>query len=240
MAFVEQQFPVNVSYGASGGPMRPTSVVKLRSGYEHRNQPWELSLRKYDASVGIRDEAELYTVLDFWENQSGALHGFRWKDWADYRSGPINVYPTATDANIGTGDTVTRVFQLRKSYGSGANIYYRDILKPVEGTILVAIGGTATTNFGVDTSNGSVIFENAPGSGAVVTAGFEFDIPARFEDDNIDTTIEHFRGGEISNINVAEIRVNPEATSAGDIALLDSYFSGGISAASLPSNIWVP
>ena len=52
--------------------MRPTTVVKLRSGFEHRNQPWSQSLRSYDASVGIRGDEELYSVLDFWENQSGA------------------------------------------------------------------------------------------------------------------------------------------------------------------------
>ena len=70
---------------------------------------------------------------------------------------------------------LTRTYQLQKYYGSGVNQKTRIIHKPVEDTILVAINSVATTDFGVDTTNGTVIFENAPTG--VITVGFEFDVP---------------------------------------------------------------
>lgn len=240
MAFVEKQFPVAVSYGATGGPMRPTVTVTLRSGFEHRNQPWEFSLRSYDASVGIRDEQDLYEVLDFWENQRGSFSGFRWKDWADYRSGKNTAAPTSSDEFIGTGDGTTRVFQLQKMYGTGANQYYRTIYKPVAGTLAVSEGGSPTTAFGYDTTNGSLIFQMAPGNGVDIYAGFEFDVPARFEDDNLNTRIEYFQAGDVTNVNIKELRISPSATSQADIDLLDDYFNAVITKSELPANIEVP
>jgi uncharacterized protein (TIGR02217 family) len=38
----------------------------------------------------------------------------------------------------------------------------------------------------VDTTTGLVTFVSAPGGGVVVTAGFDFDTPSRFDTDELD------------------------------------------------------
>ena len=45
-----------------------------------------------------------------------------------------------------------------------------------------------------------------PTSGAVVTAGFEFDVPVRFDTDAITINLAHFAGGDIPNIPLVEVR----------------------------------
>ena len=84
MAFDEQQFPSDVSRGATSSPRRIVDVVTLRSGFEQRNTIWENSRRSFDVSLGLRDLEDVYDVMEFWEARRGRLRGFRFKDWADF------------------------------------------------------------------------------------------------------------------------------------------------------------
>lgn len=207
----EEQFPTTVSFGASGGPVRPTQVVKLRSGYEHRNQPWEGSLRHYQAELDNRNYDDLSLVQDFWERHGGPLEPFRWKDWADFKSSKSSKQPvTPEDQIIGTGDGATQTFSLTKAYTLGTLSYMREITKPVAGTVIASVNGQETSNGVVDHVNGTVFFFDAPPPGATITAGFEFDVPVRFSDDSISTVIEYYDGGAISGFDVQEIRVTSE------------------------------
>ena len=86
MAFHEVRFPDNISRGARGGPERRTQIVELASGDEERNASWANSRRRYDVAYGIRRADDLAAVVAFFEARNGRLHGFRYKDWADYKS----------------------------------------------------------------------------------------------------------------------------------------------------------
>ena len=50
-------------------------------------------------------------------------------------------------------------------------------------------------------------FTDAPGDGLPVTAGFEFDVPVRFDTDRIAASYAGFAAGEIPSIPVVEVRV---------------------------------
>ena len=141
MAFHEVRFPDDISRGARGGPERRTQVVELASGDEERNASWADSRRRYDAAYGIRRADDLAAVVAFFEARNGRLHGFRWKDWGDYRSGLPSAPVTPIDQALGTGDGDTEAFQLVKRYESGAQAWVRRIVKPVAGTVRVALAG---------------------------------------------------------------------------------------------------
>lgn len=210
MAFHEVQFPTGISKGSSGGPMRMTDVVTLRSGYEQRNTIWADSRRRYDAGLGLQNLKDLYLVLEFFEARRGRLHGFRWKDWADYKSLDPITATSATDVALGTGDASTTTFQLRKVYTDAGGSYTRTIKKPVSGTVKVAVNSAVQTegvDFTVDTTTGIITFTTAPGSGLAVTAGFEFDVPVRFNMDEISVNVEQFNAGAIPAIDIVEIKV---------------------------------
>ena len=205
--FHEVRFPDDISRGARGGPERRTQIVELASGDEERNASWSNSRRRYDAAYGIRRADDLAAVVAFFEARNGRLYGFRWKDWADYKSCLPSGTPAATDQAIGTGDGTTTGFQLVKVYTSGAQTWIRTITKPVSGTVLVAIDGVEqTTGWSVDTTTGIVSFTSTPAAGAAITAGFEFDVPVRFDTDTLDVTLDIERLGSIMSIPLIEVR----------------------------------
>lgn len=207
MAFHDVLFPTGVALGASGGPERRTEIVTLGSGFEERNAVWAHSRRRYNAGYGIKTLDELYGVIAFFEARNGRLHGFRWRDRADCRSGAPTVTVLASDQAIGSGNGVTAAFQLVKTYSSGGIDYQRTIKKPVAGSVLCAIDGVETHAFTVDTTTGIVTFDAAPAEGAAVSAGFQFDVPVRFDTDRLDINLAHFEAGEIPSIPLVEIRV---------------------------------
>ncbi|MBZ0130608.1 MAG: DUF2460 domain-containing protein [Rhodobacteraceae bacterium] len=207
MAFHEIRFPDNISRGARGGPERRTQVVELASGDEERNASWANSRRRYDAAYGVRRSDDLAAVVAFFEARNGRLYGFRWKDWGDYKSCLPSGLPGPDDQAIGTGDGVTTEFQLAKAYVSGAQTWARTITKPVAGTVTLAIDGVAqASGWSADTTTGLVTFAAAPASGTVITAGYEFDVPVRFDTDRLDVTHDVERFGSITSIPLVEVR----------------------------------
>ena len=207
MAFDEVQFPTNISRGARGGPRRKTQIAALASGDEERNASWLNSRRAYDVAYGIRSADALATVVAFFEARNGMLYGFRFKDWSDFKSCAPSAVVSRNDQTLGTGNGVQATFQLRKAYTSGARTYQRAISKPVAGTVLVALDGVnQATGWTVDTTTGIVTFSAAPGIGVVVSAGFEFDVPVRFDSDMMDVALDFERLGSISSIPLIEVR----------------------------------
>jgi uncharacterized protein (TIGR02217 family) len=210
MAFHEIRFPANLSFGSVGGPERRTEVVTLANGFEERNTPWAHSRRRYDAGVGLRSLDDVEVLIAFFEARTGQLHGFRWKDWSDYKSCPASRNPGPEDQFIGTGDGATTVFRLQKTYASGAESYVRPILKPVAGSVVVAVAEDPkieSLEFSVNAQTGEITFVVPPDLGTRITAGFEFDVPVRFDVDRIQTSVASFQAGDVPTVPVVEIRI---------------------------------
>ena len=207
MAFLEVRFPDDISRGARGGPERRTQIVELASGDEERNASWANSRRRFDVAYGIRRADDLAAVVAFFEARNGRLHGFRFKDWGDHKSCLPSGTPSPTDQAIGTGDGATTAFQLAKRYASGGQTWVRTITKPVAVTVRVAFDGAEQLGgWTVDTTTGVVTFDTAPTAGVAITAGFEFDVPVRFDTDALDVTLDLERLGSITSIPLLEIR----------------------------------
>jgi uncharacterized protein (TIGR02217 family) len=210
MAFHEIRFPANLSFGSVGGPERRTEVVTLANGFEERNTPWAHSRRRYDAGLGLRSLDDLETLIAFFEARTGQLHGFRWKDWSDYKSCVPSGEPGPEDQEIGFGDGVNTVFQLQKTYASGLQTYVRPILKPVAGTVRIALAGDPKIEgqeYSVDIETGKVTFVLAPALGARIQAGFEFDVPVRFDTDVLQTSVASFQAGDVPLVPIVEVRL---------------------------------
>ena len=206
MTFDNVRFPTSISRGSTGGPERRTDVVATASGREERNARWANSRRHYHAGYGMKSLDDIHALVAFFEERRGKLHSFRWKDFADYKSCAPSAQIAATDQVIGTGDGSTRVFQLVKRYGSGIRDYQRKVTAPVAGSAVIAVAGVISTPVTVDVLTGLVTFAVAPASGAVVSAGFEFDVPVRFDTDAISINLAHFAGGDIPDVPLIEVQ----------------------------------
>ena len=196
--FHEVQFPPDISYGASGGPGYSTTVVTTVSGHERRNANWAAARGKWNVAHGLKKREQVAALIAFFRARKGRAYGFRFKDWTDYQ---------AFAQVLGVGDGANKTFQLVKHYASGGEIDTRLIAKPVTGMVKIYRDGVeATSGWTVNTATGLVTFTTAPASGVQVTADFEFDVPVRFDSDQMDITIETYQLGSWGQIPVLEIR----------------------------------
>lgn len=210
MGFHEVRFPANLSFGSTGGPERRTEIVTLANGFEERNTPWAHSRRHYDAGLGMRALDDIEAMIAFFEARQGQLFGFRWKDWSDYKTSKASEAVNFENQEIAFGDGETTQFQLMKNYTSGDVTYARPITKPVYTTTKVGTAGQEmqeSIDWEVDTETGIVTFTIPPEEGISITAGFEFDVPVRFDTDRIYTSVSSFQAGEVPNVPVVEVRV---------------------------------
>lgn len=181
-----QGWPVEIA------PMTSTQISRVDSGAEQANQRWADPLREISLPSGVRDHATFETLKAHWLVMAGPARTWPFRDATDFASVELdipNVEPTIshTDQPLGTGDGVTTRFQLVKRYdlGSPATPYDRIIRFPVAASVLIGVNGVNTpAGWTVAREGGWVDFAVAPTNGAVLTAGFLFDIQVRFESDD--------------------------------------------------------
>lgn len=199
MAFIEVQFPTDISYGSSGGPEYSTDIVETLGGYEQRNANWSAARAVYNVAHGVKTQAQLDALIAFFRARGGRADGFRFKDWTDYQ---------ASAQAIGTGNGSATAFQLVKLYSSGTVTVTRTISKPVSGTVVIHLNGVVQgSGWSVDTTTGIVTFTSAPASGVAITADFQFDVPARFDTDRLSATLEAYGASSWRDIPIVEVRI---------------------------------
>ncbi|MFB0612972.1 DUF2460 domain-containing protein [Aurantiacibacter poecillastricola] len=204
-AFDDVLYPLALGRDTAASPEFSTSIALTASGFERRNSQWSDARMHYDVGPGLRSEIELGVLLEFFRSRRGPARGFRLSDPFDFSSNGLTGTPTATDQLIGIGDGLTASFALRKSYGSGDDPQVRPITRPRSETILVSVGGAATTDWTLE-PGGRVIFTDAPPQGAEIRAGFLFDVPVRFAQDRLDISGSTFAAGEVPSVPLVEIR----------------------------------
>ncbi len=198
MAFHDVRFPEVIEAGMQGGPAFLTTIVESTGGQEKRNGAWSLPRYKWRFGTGLRDQAGLDVLLAFFMARMGRLHSFRFKDWLDY---------TAAGDNIGTGNGVALTFQLRRVYTSGGVSLYRKITRPVSGTVKIYVDGVEQlSGVSVNTSTGLVTFSVAPLDTKPITWTGQFDVPVRFDSDELPLTLEAVDVGELSQMEIIEVR----------------------------------
>lgn len=205
--FDDVLFPIDISYGSTGGPRFSTEVVVVGSGAEYRNQNWSQARAEYNAATGLQSQDELAELISFFYARRGRTRSFRYRDWSDYTTATNHVDAhSATDQIIGVGDGVKTSFQLKKTYHSGTAPYDREITKPVAGKVLIAVDGVPTTaGWSVNTLSGIVTFDAAPEAGKTMSAGFEFDVPVRFDTDTLSVSLDDYQSGSVS-VPIVEVR----------------------------------
>lgn len=172
--FHNVRFPVDISYGSSGGPGFNTTVVDLASGHEQRNINWSLARAKYDAQYGVKSREQMEEVLDFFYARRGKAYGFRFKDWMDY---------TLERQAIGVAGG-TNILQVYKRYEPLTSYFYdRPLLKLVPGTVQIWANGVLQDPARVNTDTG--IVNTSTLSGQTIEIQCEFDVPVRFDTDDI-------------------------------------------------------
>ena len=209
MAFHEVRLPARLAFGSTGGIERRTEVVTLASGFERRSSPWAQGRRRYLIGANLRSLDDMAALTAFFEARRGRLYGFRFRDFADIKSCSPGRAATPLVQSHCAGEAAGATIDLHKRYGEGEDAFDRRIHKPVQGSVRVAIDGVELNPAGFETDPGAgvVTLQSPPAVGAVVTAGFEFDVPVRFDADRIDVTLETFAAGRMAAVPLIELRV---------------------------------
>lgn len=215
ISFHDVQFPPSISQGAIGGPRFSTSIISLSSGYEHRNVNWLRRRGEWDVATGLRTQEQVEELLDFFHARAGKAYGFRFKDWSDYRVPRWRNFPGDMFGMPVwlTTDGTTRVFQITKFYSDVGGGYSRLIQKIVPGTLHLLNNGVEMvdpTDYAVDTATGLVTVSTAVAatSGHQIAGACEFDVPVRFDTDDMKITtltVENYSWGQIPIVEIRDI-----------------------------------
>jgi uncharacterized protein (TIGR02217 family) len=284
MAFLEEpRFPTDINYGVAGGPKYKTNIIEKNSGWENANAVWPQGRHEYELVYAVKEQITIESLLAFFHATKGRSLGFRFKDWADYKSCGVESSPNYLDQQVsGIPNGVTRIFQLAKNYIKGSVSTVRLITKPVIGSVFLGVGGFETTGAVLNSTTGLVtfplditgtitaitkanpcvltannslttddtiyisgvagmpqlnghryrvlsrtnttitidvnstsfgtyssggVFHTLAQTGEIITAGFEFDVPVRFTNDEMPISIDNFTTRTVQNLSLTEIRV---------------------------------
>jgi uncharacterized protein (TIGR02217 family) len=201
--FDDVMFPIAIGAEASVSPGFSTNVVTSASGHEYRNANWSQARLRFDAGPGVRGEEELGELIGFFRARRGSAVGFRFRDPFDHSSNGMTGVPGPGDQPIGVGDGQRMSFALVKHYGAAEE---RRITRPVAGSVRVAVDGVERASGWSLDPLGVVRFDDPPANGAVVAAGYLFDVPVRFGEDRLEVNRATFLAGEAPSVPLIEVR----------------------------------
>lgn len=209
-AFDDVAYPLPLGLDTKVSPAFSTSIITTASGFERRNSLWSDARLSFDVGPGIRSQEDLGRLLGFFRARRGPARGFLLGDPSDFSSCGMTGTPTAQDQMLGVGDGTKSNFALIKHYGAGDmgedEAQVRRITRPRSGSVLVSVDGVARASGWVLGALGVIQFATPPAAGAVVRAGFLFDVPVRFEQDRLDVSGLTFLAGEAPSVPLVEIR----------------------------------
>ncbi len=194
------RFDTEISLNSAGGPGYKTFVFTGDAGVEGATKFYPVARARYNVSENLRDAGDLAVIRAMFHACRGKAVGFRFKDWQDF---------SFTDEFLGHGDGVNRVFPLVKRYGEGTpHEYARRLFKPVAGTVTVKVNGVTSVDLTINTTTGVVTFTPgfAPALDAPVTASGQFDVPVRFDSDELMASYETFDMATAS-VSLVEIKL---------------------------------
>jgi uncharacterized protein (TIGR02217 family) len=149
-------------------------------------------------AYGHMTDAMYLIVKSFFNGRNGRARGFLFKDWSDY---------FVSRQVFGVGDTVETDFPLFNTYPDAVNPYSRRIWRPVESTLRIWVNNVEVFSPGTWTlvKPGLIRFGVAPAA-VNIEAEYDFDIPVRFDTDDLDTEVEIDGVQKVPGLDIREVK----------------------------------
>lgn len=209
MTIPSYRLPSGIEKGSRFGPSFLTVIQEAISGNEQRFGLWTRCRGVGDLSYGLQDSddplGDFAAILAMYRAHFGKLYPWRFKDWSDY---------TATDELFGNGDGATTQFPLVKTYDPsqillntpGTYFYVRAITLLATAPIIKIndVTQTVTTDYTVS-DGGIVTFASAPAGSTNLTWTGEFDVPVRFDTDELPVVMSETDVARIQSIPIKEV-----------------------------------
>lgn len=206
MTIPAYRLPEYIERGSQFGPAFRNIVHEAISGNEQRDIQWTKSKRVGNLSYGLQTSADpmgdFRAILAMFLAHFGSMYPFRFRDWSDY---------TATNEVFGTGDGSKTQFQLTMTYdpqyillGTEGSFFYVRAITLLASTPVIKIDNVVTTAYTIS-SSGVVTFTTAPAAGKQLTWSGEFDVPVRFDTDQLPVVTNEADLIAISAIPIKEV-----------------------------------
>lgn len=219
--------PCVAGYECISSPRWSTDLVMVDSGSESANQRWADVLHKFTLPSLSREMLLYNAIKNHWMAMRGPFYIWPWRDPLDFASVDLvapNAAPAiaSTDEYLGTGDGYNANFQLYRTYkrentGSPTTLtqsYRRKIELPIVSSVLLkgeALGSPSDplpSVLTISRPGGVVTFASPPPAGMLLTAGFLFDVPVRFEnDESFDGFVRSLTLAGTADLTLIETRI---------------------------------
>ena len=201
-SFLNIRLSQKVLVGVTGGPGFKTSMSTTKSGDEYRNIDWSQERGKWNTAY-TDDHERISEIAAFFRVTHGSGYGFRFKDWADFE----------VDNVFALGDGTTTEFQAAKVYsitnGSETFNYVRRLSRLVEPVVIKVDGVVESPAVNVNT--GKINFSLAPADQAKISIQCQFDVPVRFDTDELPMVMISRNLSALESVPIIEIRDRSES-----------------------------
>ena len=204
-SFDDVRLPINVEVGAEGGPSFSTGIVTTASGVEQRTQLWSVSRNTYTIGYGTSDSV-WQAVRAFFYARRGRARGFRFKDWTDFQG--------IDEPLLSVGN----VLYVTRNYSDAIGIeYQRKITRIVPGTLRVHDSVQDFTNLYTESYGRLTLNPGAvqPPPVGPLLASYEYDLPVRFDVDEMVLTAETITAATLEGLTLVELIENSDALNGG-------------------------
>lgn len=206
MTIPTYRLPEGIERGSQFGPTFRNVIQEAISGNEGRFAQWTKCRATGNVAFGLQNSSDpngdFNAIVAMWRAHFGSLLPFRFRDWSDYQ---------AFDEPFASGDGITRAFQICKVYDPsykllgipGTLTYVRNITL-LDGTPSIKVNGVVTTALTISAS-GLVTFTTAPPAGQSLNWTGQFDVPVRFDTDQLEVVTNEADLTSIRSLPIKEV-----------------------------------
>lgn len=199
------RLPVDIERDAQGGPLFNTAILTSDGGNETSLVNWVYPKMVWNIGYGIQSKADLKAVINMFYARRGRARGFLFKDWSDYEIANEEILIAAG------GETTAQVFHI---YSDDILEFARKITRPLldatRGVVtvndVILVYGSGAGKYTTSTTTGVITFGTALTALDSVKVTCEFDIPVRFDVDQLPIQMGWELVASIPNIPVIEVR----------------------------------
>lgn len=205
MTIPAYRLPAWIERGSQFGPTFKNVIQEAVSGNEQRFAQWSKCRGTGDLSWGLSESSDpngVTAIIWLWRAHIGSLLPFRFRDWSDY---------TANNEPFGSGNGTATVFQICKVYdpgylllGTPGTLTYVRNITLLDGVPVIKVNGVVTTALTISAS-GVVTFTTAPAAGTSLTWTGNFDVPCRFDTDQLQVVMNEANLISIRSAPIKEV-----------------------------------
>lgn len=226
--FHEVSLPRYIGEGSNFGPSYSTDVITMPNAAEQRNINWGYPKCKGTINITNLHNEDFQQFIAFFHCRRGKAYGFRFYDYADHSGefeflgfgdGGKNAFQLVKNY-ITPSINICQQRKITKPIAGTVHIYFKafssteaagfswqtqaDIRSEFKASI--PAGSEQQLSWNVDTTTGLVTFATAPAANVAILSAYEYEVPVRFDTDEMPINWQMVDAENWGNIPIIELK----------------------------------